>query len=368
MAAIQQKYGKKALFAIAFFAVGIMIYSIFYPVQTGDSIRRSALMFAEKIFPSLFAFSVSAKILVKSGVCQRLERTPLRSLFSLFGVSAEGFSALLIGFLSGFPTGASMLSEAVAKGSAKKEEAESLLPFCNQAGIAFVVGAVGVHVFRSAEAGAMLFLAQTAAALLGVVLTADTRREVLGKGSCVSVRCVSVSGVFTSAVSESALAMVSVCGYVVFFSVLTDALFSILQGFLPFSEAFFAFFAGISELSSGILMLSESALSMLEKRILCGALLGFGGFSVFLQAADRAEAVGLSLAFYLKGKCMTMAFTAVLAPLFCFLSEMRYGILCVFLVFTAILTIGFVKNKIFFKKSVEKQKGMLYNRNEIYCP
>ncbi len=368
VAKIQQKYTQKSLFGLLLVSALMMLYSVIYPAETGEMIRKSAILFAEKVFPSLFAFSVCAKIFVRSGICEKLEKTPICRLFSLFGVSASGFSALLLGFLSGFPVGAHILSDFVSGGNMKKEEAESLLPFCNNAGASFVIGTVGILVFDSAKIGRMLFLAQTVSALLAVSLTAGRRREVIPPSKTTAKTKISVSSVFTSAVSESALAMISVCGYVVFFSVLTGMFLQIFRTFLPFSEAFLAFFAGIFELSSGVFLLSEANFATLGKLILCGALLGFGGISVFLQAADRAENAQISLSFYLKGKCITMIFSAGFAPLFCILSEKPFGLFWVFMIFTGILTINSIKNKIIFQKSVEKQKGMLYNRNEIQCP
>jgi hypothetical protein len=304
---------------------------------------------------------------VKSGACEGLSRTPIRRIFPLLGVSASGFSALLIGFLSGFPTGATVLADAVSRGSMRREEAESLLPFCNNAGAAFVIGTAGVLAFDSAAVGRLLFLAQIAASLLGVVLTAGKRAPFLSSPERAKPSF-SASSVFTSAVSEGALAMVSVTGYVIFFSVVSNMILGVFRAFLPFSEAFFALFAGFLELSGGIVLLAEASVFPLERLLLCGVLLGFGGLSVFLQAADRAERAGIPLSFYLKGKGMTMFFSALLAPFFCFLGEMRYGFFGIILIFTGILTTNAIKNKIIFQKSVEKQNGMLYNRNEIHCP
>ena len=368
VAAIQQKHTQKSLFGLLFLSALMMLYSVLYPMETGEMIRKSAILFAEKVFPSLFAFSVCAKIFVKSGVCEKLGKTPISRLFSIFGVSAGGFSALFLGFLSGFPVGAHILSDLVARGDMKKEEAESLLPFCNNAGASFVIGTVGGLVFDSAKIGRMLFLAQTAAALLAVSLTAGRRKEALSSLKFDEKTPATVSAVFTSAVSESALVMISVCGFVVFFSVLTGIFLQIFRAFLPFSDVFWAFFAGIFELSSGIFRASEVNFSTFGKLVLCGALLGFGGISVFLQAADRAEKAMLSLSFYLKGKCMTMMFSAGFAPLFCVLAEKPLGLFWISMIFTGIFTINPIKNKIIFQKSVEKQKGMLYNRNEIQCP
>lgn len=345
-----------------------MAYSVFYPKETGETIRSALLLFAEKILPSLFAFSVSAKILTRSGVCERLERTPLCRVFPLFGVSAAGFSAMLLGFLSGFPVGAAVLAELVSGGRMKREEAESLLPFCNNAGAAFVIGTAGLLAFGSAEIGRALYLAQTAAALFAVILTARRRMPFLSFSVSEKKREEAALPLITSAIGEGALSMVGIGGYIVFFSVVTKMLFRVFHAFLPLFDGLFAVFSGFLEISGGIALISETSFSAFERLILCGAMLGFGGLSVWMQVADRVENAGISLSFYWKGKCMTALFCALLAPLFCAFGERRTTILGILAAVMFVLTIIAVKNKIIFQKSVEKREGMLYNRYEIQCP
>ncbi len=365
-AMIPQKPTEKSIFFFLFLSLGIMSYAVIKPSETAEMIRNALHLFAESILPSLFAFSVSAKLLMKCGITEILKKTPLCRVFRLFGLSVGGFAALFIGFLSGFPTGASVLADAVLSGEMKKEEAARLLPFCNNAGASFVIGAVGVGLFGSAKIGRMLFFAQLAASLLAVMLT--------GKGGAPEMRnsvkkeLPSFAVSFTSAVSEGVAAMLSVGGYVVFFSVLAGIFLRLFTSFFPFAKGFCAFFAGILELSGGLFMLSDTPFSHLERLILCGAILGFGGICVFFQVADRASLAGISTSFYLKGKIMTMLFSAGLAPLFCFFGECRFGGWYVFSVFLLILCIGAVKNLIFFKKTMEKPKRMLYNKNKIECP
>ena len=368
VASIQQKKNRILAWGAVFLSVGIMIYSVFYPKEAGETIRRTLLLFAERILPSLFAFSVSAKILTGSGLCERLERTPVCRLFPFLGVSAAGFSAMLLGFLSGFPVGASALASLVSGGRMKREEAESLLPFCNNAGASFVIGTVGLLIFGSAEIGRALYLSQTAASLFAVILTAKGRVPFLTDASSEKKREIPALALVTSAIGEGALSMVGICGYVVFFSVVTKMIFHVFHAFLPFLDGFFAVFSGFLEIAGGISMLSEMPFSDVVRLLLCGAMLGFGGISVWMQVADRAEGAGLSLSFYWKGKCMTMLFSALLAPLFCALGQRRAGSFVILAALMVVLTIIAVKNKIIFQKSVEKKEGILYNRYEIQCP
>ncbi len=366
VAIIQQNRKGKSIFLLIFFAFCVMAYAFGAPQEVAERIRAAAELFVKTIFPSLFAFSVSAKILVRSGLMRIWEKCDFSRFFAVFGVSQSGFSALFLGFLSGFPMGAVILSDAVSGGMMTKREAERLLPFCNLAGASFVVGVVGLQVFGSARIGRMLFLAQIAAALAALILIGPHEKETPG-AVCVRREDSTVS-ILTSAVTESGSAMLAICAQMVFFSVVSGMFLGVLRRFFAFSEVFYVVLTGILELSSGISMLSEVSLPVFAIYIVSGILLGFGGFCVCFQVADRARAAGLSLGFYLKGKVLMAGLLSGFAPLFCFFAEKRFGGFYVFAVFSAIFCMGVVKNKIFFKKTMEKQKGMLYNRNEIYYP
>ncbi len=347
------------------FSGACICYALVAPSAAGESIRGSLRLFGERVLPSLFLFSVSVKLIMGTEIYRSFEKTPLRHLFSLFGVSAGGFSALVMGLFAGFPVGAAALSDGVRDGALDKKEAKRLLPFVNQAGAGFVMG-VGLSVFGSVKTGMMLYLAQTAAALLGVILTAKEPTKQRSAPSCKAMR--TPASILTRAVSESALSMVAVCGYILFFGVISTMFLSVLTRFLPLGEAFFAFFSGLLELSGGLFRFKTVLLPDFLRLILCGGLLGFGGFSVFFQAADHAERAGIPTSFYFFGKGMTALFSAGFAPFFVFLSEKSHRGFYVFVVFALIFFIGVLKNKIFFKKTMEKRNGMLYNRNEIHCP
>ena len=123
---------------------------------------------------SLAVFVICAKILIKTGFCEKLARTPVARLCPLLGMSCGGLVAFLVGLVSGFPMGAVALSELVLRGDITKEEEESLMLFSEKS-----------EHFH------------------------DAAKEKL-----------SAARVVSSSVSEGAAALLSVCGFVVFFCVL----------------------------------------------------------------------------------------------------------------------------------------------------
>ncbi len=365
VAAIKQNKQIFSIISVLIFAFWLMAFSLFSPGETAASARAALSLCARSVIPSLAVFVICAKILIKTGFCEKLARTPMARLCPLLGMSCGGFVAFLIGLVSGFPMGAVALSELVLRGDITKEEAESLMPFCNNAGPAFVVGTVGASFFGSAGFGAVLFAAQTAAAITAVLLTAKKRRGMLlseksERSREAAKEKLSAARVVSSSVSEGAAALLSVCGFVVFFCVLSDsllALFSALKWNI--GELGGALLRGFFEISGGFAALGGvhdvSAPVMLA---LSGAMLGFGGISVYMQAADRAGAASLSMARYLSGKLLCALFCAAYTVVFsAFMGHVAAAVAigaAAFAVLLGAAVMGFVKNKGFFKKGVEK--------------
>ena len=352
---IQQKKDgfSSLLFLLA--VIWLTVYSVFAPERTMETVRHALFVFAHSILPSLALFSVCSKLLVKTGVADRVSVLPLKTFLSTVGLSPCGFSAFLIGSFAGFPTGAAMLAEFCERGEISKKEAASVLPFCNQAGAAFLIGTVGAALFSDTKKGVIFFLAQSAAAWTGVCLTAFLRRSVIEEKPSLVFSCVSIPRAVSLAVKESIFAMLSVCGLVVFFSFVNTVLFDTfsLLG-LSMGGGLRALLGGLMEISFGFAELSSSGLSTEALLVLGGVLLGFGGISVFMQVLERTEASFYSPLLYFSGKLLTGIFCPLFSILFFVLSEQENGEKLIFVVFLSIICfvylLNFLKIKFFSKK------------------
>lgn len=295
-------------------AAWLMFYSLRYPASAAQAAHRALLLCAQSVIPSLFVFAVGAKILVGADFAGMILKLPLGGVCRLFGVSGAGLAAILIGLFSGFPVGASVLADFVRRGEMERSEAEDLMPFCNGAGASFVIGTVGGAFFGSAKIGAVFLFAQTAATVAALLLTAKKRRRIFPKNARLGIKKASVPSILASAVGEGACAMLSVSGFVTFFSVFSSSVSSVFQ---EANGIFVAIFGSFLEISSGLALLSrQTALPLVIRTALAGFFLGFGGLSVMMQAADRAEAAQISMKKYVSGKLLAGTLCGTFCALF----------------------------------------------------
>ena len=254
-----------------------------------DGCRRALAVCARMLVPALFPFFVLSSLLNALGLPGLLGRALAPAAMRLYGVSGAGASALLMGLCGGYPTGAAYIAELEKNGAVTCREAERLLAFCNNSGPAFLIGAVGCGVFHSVKAGLLLYAAHVAAALLtGLFFRVRSFPEEIPP---VFLDAVDPAAALTAAVRQSVTAILQVCGFVVFFSVLLSAAENLglldlplraLTGLGAPPAVVRPMLAGLLELGSGVAAMEGMALSP-ASLALAAFLTGWGGLSVYFQ-------------------------------------------------------------------------------------
>lgn len=314
--------GKFSFFLSLLLALCAFLGLLICPTAATGGARAGLLLCSGMILPSLFPFAVLGNLLVSLGVPALLSRlfSPLTK--KLFGVSGAGTAAIFLGLAGGYPLGAISVAEMYENGLLEKREANRLLGFCDNAGPAFIISVAGSAVFGDTRLGFFLYAIHLAAALFTGLLLRGRARP--GKFPPPPLRPMPLSGAFTSSVKKAAGTMVTVCGFVVFFSVLVGILdatgllatltgsFSLRFGTeLHFSRSLLT---GILELGTGISSMYGLRANR-ETLALASFLLSWGGLSVHAQAAAVISEGGLSPLRHSLGKLVHGALSAAL----CFL-------------------------------------------------
>lgn len=259
-----------------------------FPAESGDAAREALGICLETVLPALFPFFVLSSLLVGSGAPRLLARRLSRFMHPLFGVSGTGASALLLGLLGGYPSGARTVTELYAHGEVSREEAEQLLCFCNNTGPAFFLG-VCAGMLGSARAGAYLYLVHVLSALLtGILLRCPLPPR--GARNASAKPSPSFVAALPAAVQSALAASLGVCAYVVLFMVLLRLVFLLppLRGLSPMARAALR---GFVEMTNGITALPPTRAGF----ILCAAIMNWGGLSVQAQSLALCAPAGLSL-------------------------------------------------------------------------
>ena len=255
---------------------------------------------AVSVIPSLFPFLVVTGLLISLGFGAALSPT-LAPLMSLYRLPGNAGSAVLLGFLGGYPVGTRAAAELYRRGLLTKNETERLLTFCNNANPAFLISVLGSGVFHSVNAGIWLLLIHVLSAFLTGLLFRG-HHDPRDAPPTLSDTPSDFFPAFVDAVTNAASAMLRVCAFVVFFSVLVRPL-------RTWNHPAAAPCVGLLELFSLTPMLTPDAYGF----VLASLCAGWGGVSALAQTAAVLQHTGLSVRPCLRGKAVQAAISALLA-------------------------------------------------------
>lgn len=299
-------------------AISALAALVFASNEVVASCRAGLRLCAELILPSLFPFFVVSMLLASLGFPDALGRRVAPLARKLFGVSGAGATALILGLSGGYPLGAAYLAELERRGEIDARETERLLVFCNNSGPAFLLGAVGGAVFHSAAAGLLLYVCHALAALVAGLLCGGDGASSPQKAA----KPLPFSRALAEAVRQAVTSLLSVCGFVVCFSILTGlldawgvipALSSFLSSRLPLSaQAARAMLVGFFELGNGIGAMRQLPATP-GNLALAAALVGWGGLSVHCQTLAVLAESGAKSAPHTAGRLLSAVFGSLFA-------------------------------------------------------
>ena len=144
--------------------------------EVSEYVKDGMRLAIECVIPSSFTFMLISDAYLTFGKPENLHI--LRSFFTkVMGLPLSGLTAFLCGNIGGFPIGGKMIADIYSSGNISKDDAERLLPLCNNPSCAFVVGGVGLGIYNDVRIGIMLLISIWISTLLCGIITRTNRTE-----------------------------------------------------------------------------------------------------------------------------------------------------------------------------------------------
>lgn len=270
--------------------IGALLFALallLNPARALEDALQAARVWMLSFAPALFPFFAVNRAL-SSSEAQGIYRCAFGRFFARwFGCPGQAAGAVLIGWMAGSPAGAIALSSVEGLTRAQRRRAALLASGVSPA---FLVSVVGAGLLGDAALGAVLLRAQLGALVLGGWLL---RRAWPDDGKAPPVRAMEQAG----GMKEAALNMLTVCGYMMCFGVLSG----LVGTLLPF-EAGASFLLAALEVSGGCAALCKMELSHAVRMALLAGCCCFGSISLCAQNTARLEGVGVGR--FLLGKLL----------------------------------------------------------------
>ena len=260
-----------------------------FPQEVSASVTEGLRLSVSVLIPSLFPFFICVNLTSALGLTGVLARVFAPVMRRMFHVSGAGCTAVLCGAAGGYPSGAQCVAAFYREGQLSRAEAEYLLLFCNNAGPAFLFGAVGT-VLGIGMTGCLLLwgIHLLSALVIGLV----NRPKEAPNAAIPPVQRANASGAVVEAVRSAGQAVLQITMFVAAFSVLARLLTMAAAHILP--DGVCTVLTGMLELSGGIAALANLPIALRWKLALASFFLGFGGLCVRMQTQAVLAPAGLS--------------------------------------------------------------------------
>lgn len=330
--------------------ISICLFTLFLIVFSNDNLsaaKKGLSLWANSVVPSLLPFFIATELLGYTNIIPMFGKLLNKFMRPLFNVPGEGAFPFIMGIISGYPVGAKIVSDFKKQGLCTNIEAERLIAFTNNSGPLFIVGTVGIGLFKDTKTGILLLITHILACItVGILFRwwksgRNKRSCLFSETSCKSPSRISLSNlgeVLANSIMNSISTIFLIGGFVVLFSVVISILNNsgILNLFVnlisPLSNVFGisdkylkGIITGLIELTNGVCDIALIANKNISSNIIiCAFLLGFGGISVALQVLSITSKNNISIKPYLIGKFLQGTFAAIYACIFlntfCFLN------------------------------------------------
>lgn len=261
----------------------------------------------QTVIPSLFPFLFLSILLTQS---LNAVPIPFPGILRRWMCIPKGGEYLYwIGMLGGYPVGAQSIALACRQGKLSPFDAARMLPFCNNAGPAFLFG-MGAVLFEDWRICLLLWLIVIISSLLLGIITAPGKQEHFISDNCAPPR-------FSNSMAGAVKSMAQICGWVVLFRVMLCFGEQWIFWLLP--ETGQVILSGLLEITNGCCKLSEIQ-PMGLRFLLMAVFLGFGGICVTLQTSSVISETDITMTEYCRGKllqgCICLLLSVAAQPIF----------------------------------------------------
>lgn len=293
----------------------LIIIVLSHPNETFQYAYQGLYQWAAKMVPTLFPFMMISSIMVYSGADLELGHILNQIMKRIYHYSSYGLYAIFMGFFCGFPMGAKVVSELYESKKLCKEEAQSLLTFCNNIGPAYFMGIIIPILHKSGyqKISPFLFGMYGIPAIYGIIMGQMYSKKNMHLNTYCSSDIAknmpntkqSLATTLKQSCIDNTQSLIILGGYITF----TNA-FRIFLDFVPLSVSIKSILSSFLEIIGGVQAIYTTTLKPEHKVFWIMTALCFGGVSCILQTSSFLEKSGLSILHYLKHKTIITLISA----------------------------------------------------------
>ncbi|MDD3304356.1 MAG: nucleoside recognition domain-containing protein [Clostridia bacterium] len=285
-------YHVKNIIKLLLFVVTLAIL-LLLSKQNFESVRDSVVVFLSNVLPSLFPFILFTEVVLHTNIVSLLSRIFGKITAHLFKVDKNCTSAIMIGFLCGFPMGAKTVSSLYQQNKISRRDAKVLLSFVNNCNPAFILSTIGIAIFYQLQIGIILLISHIISSILiGIVYSRIYHNDIIhensnilntfNKNSIETKKNMTSFEILKLSILNTFKTLANILGFIIIFNLL----FTILSTFLlriNTNDSILAFISSLFEVTKGCSNLNSLNVATNLRILLVSFALGFSGFCIICQ-------------------------------------------------------------------------------------
>lgn len=291
--------------------LALLLCLILCRAQTAAAITSSITQCVQVVFPALFPFFIISNLLLRTDFPELLARCCATIFEKCFHLPSRGAAALILSLLGGYPVGARAVTQLYLSGQLSQQEAEQLLPTCNNTGPAIFFGLAGGMLFPGLWLPLWLYLIHIGSVIItGLLLRPAAAAPPLSAARIKQLPTFEL----TTAIWEAFSACVRICAFILAFGVVLGLLKPLLQS-LPVTLSLLV--TGFVDLPNGIAALGQIDRLPLQF-LLCSLFINWGGLCIHLQTRAVTQQADLDLRQHTRFKLLQSLTAGLLSLPVCF--------------------------------------------------
>ena len=293
-------YKLKKILKLTLFFISLFIL-LFLSKENFESVKNSVTIFISSVLPSLFPFIFFTEIILNTDIINILSRIFGNIISKLFKVSKNSATAVIIGFLCGYPMGSKTVSTLYSDKKISRDDANILLTFVNNCNPAFILSTIAIGVFYNMNIGIILLISHVLSSILigimysrkyysNIIHKKDKKLNSFGKKSIINENInynnnskdLSFFEIIKKSIFNAFLTLSNIFGFIIIFNLLFS-IFAVFLQKINIPNFYITILSGIFEITSGCHNIGILNIDIIPKLCITSFILGFSGLCINAQ-------------------------------------------------------------------------------------
>ncbi len=256
------------IFIIFIINLDIIIYST----------KEASIIFFNNIFVSIFPFIILTDILLYFDYHIFLKNIFGKVLSKLFNIDSSSSIIFILSLLTSTPGNAIYIKSMLDNNEISINDANRILIFTYFPSISFVIGMIGVSLYKSFKFGLILWLFCIINNILIGIFTKS--KYITHYNNKINKNKDNFIHILKESIIKGIKTSIIILGNLILFTIILN----ILHKYININEILFSIISGFIELTSGIINISKLNISIIYKLILSYLIISFSGLSILFQS------------------------------------------------------------------------------------